>query len=149
MQRAVGCVPEERSLCWSGGSVGVRELSGGWHTQAIDENAGTEGLDSFSSSDPWLWYLPLAWITTPSTDRPIRKPAASIETPQPGTCCSFAENLITNLCWYHNRLIDDAFDGVNQVCLTPDSSPREPRFFAAPELVHPRLLWWRSHGYRN
>lgn len=49
MHRKVGCVPGKRSFCWSSDRVGVRELSGGWHTQATDENAGKERLDSFSS----------------------------------------------------------------------------------------------------
>lgn len=74
MQRAVGCVPGKRSLCWSSGHVGVRELSGGWHTHATDENAGKEGLDSFSSLYPRLWYLALAWIAMPSTDRQENQP---------------------------------------------------------------------------
>lgn len=74
MQRAVGCVPGKRSRCWSSGRVGVRELSGGWHTHATDENA--EGrarlfLLHIRDSDVFPWH---EWLCRAPIDRPENQP---------------------------------------------------------------------------
>lgn len=87
MHRAVGCAPGERSLCWSSSRVGIRELS--WRMTRSrywrKRRKGRARLFFFLISESLLSFT---GMNMPSTDRPTSKPAASIETPQPGTCCS-------------------------------------------------------------